>query len=194
MSRLLLFNKPYGVLSQFTTDGDHPTLAQFISVPGIYPAGRLDRDSEGLLLLTDDGALQHRIANPKHKTIKTYWAQVDGDMTDTALEQLRRGLVLKDGKTQPAHAQKLNEPSLWTRNPPIRFRANIPTSWIEISIREGRNRQVRRMTAAVGFPTLRLVRVAIGEWSLGEMQPGESNLVEVGKVPPHRQANKHKGA
>ena len=179
MAQLVLFNKPFGVLSQFTPEGGHPALAEYINIPEVYAAGRLDRDSEGLLLLTDDGALQNRIANPKHKLPKTYWAQVEKDIDDEALEELRRGVALKDGKTRPAKVRKIHEPDLWPRDPPIRYRASIPTSWIEITITEGRNRQVRRMTAAVGFPTLRLVRVSIGDWSLGDLLPGEYEVIEV---------------
>jgi 23S rRNA pseudouridine2457 synthase len=174
MSRVLLFNKPYGVICQFSRDGAHPTLADYIAVPEVYPAGRLDTDSEGLLLLTDDGKLQHRITDPKHKLPKTYWVQVEGVPDDAALAQLRRGIALKDGVTLPAEARAMEEPAgLWPRNPPVRFRQNIPTSWIALTIREGKNRQVRRMTAAVGFPTLRLVRYAIGEWTLEGLAPGQ---------------------
>jgi 23S rRNA pseudouridine2457 synthase len=173
MSRTLLFNKPYGVICQFSRDGMHPTLADYIAVPGVYPAGRLDTDSEGLLLLTDDGKLQHRIAEPKYKLPKTYWAQVEGIPDGVALQQLRRGVQLKDGMTLPADAQQMEEPpGLWLRDPPVRFRKNIPTSWIALTIREGKNRQVRRMTAAVGFPTLRLIRYAIGDWTLDGLAPG----------------------
>lgn len=173
MSRLVLFNKPYGVLCQFSDKDGRPVLADYIALPDVYPAGRLDHDSEGLLLLTDDGVLQHRISDPRWKQEKTYWVQVDGDMTEDALAALRKGVQLKDGLTLPAKAERINEPSLWERNPPVRFRAHIPTSWIALTISEGRNRQVRRMTAAVGFPTLRLVRVAIGPWQLDTLQPGE---------------------
>ncbi len=174
MSRLVLFNKPYGVLSQFTDQQQRPTLKPFFGDDRIYPAGRLDFDSEGLLLLTDDGLLQHRISDPRHKLPKTYLVQVDGAIDDIAIKQLRQGVALKDGLTRPAKAKKVTEPStLWPRNPPIRYRAAIPTSWLELTICEGKNRQVRRMTAAVGFPTLRLIRTQIGAWSLGELQPGE---------------------
>lgn len=164
---ILLFNKPYGVICQFSRDGGHPTLADYISRPGFYPAGRLDTDSEGLLVLTDDGKLQHRITDPRHKLSKTYWVQVEGMPDAAALEQLREGVRLKDGVTRPAEARLMEEPpGLWPRDPPIRFRQSIPTAWLELTIREGKNRQVRRMTAAVGFPTLRLIRFRVGEWTL----------------------------
>ncbi len=179
MSRLILLNKPYGVLTQFTDASQRATLADYIEIKGVYPAGRLDRDSEGLLLLTDDGQLQHRLANPKHKTWKRYWVEVEQIPDRQALEALQRGLQLKDGPTLPAQARLIDAPEIWPRDPPVRFRANIPTQWIEIEIREGRNRQVRRMTAAVGHPTLRLVRVAVGQWSLGDLQPGEWRQVEI---------------
>jgi len=169
---LILFNKPFNVLSQFTDKDGRRTLSQFIDVPEVRPAGRLDYDSEGLLLLTDDGALQTHIADPKHRLPKTYWVQVEGAPTDAALEPLRHGVQLNDGRTRPAAARLLPEPVLWPREPPIRFRRNIPTTWIELTLREGRNRQVRRMTAAIGFPTLRLVRVAIGPYALDDLQPG----------------------
>lgn len=175
---LILFNKPYGVLTQFTDAQQRSTLADYISVPGVYPAGRLDRDSEGLLLLTDDGALQHRLSDPRHKTWKSYWVQVEGEVDDGALARLRSGVELKTGRTRPAKVSALAPPEIWPRDPPVRYRAAIPTSWLEISLREGRNRQVRRMTAAVGFPTLRLIRVAIGEWRLDGLQPGEWRRAE----------------
>ena len=169
----VLFNKPYGVLSQFTSKDGAETLATYVDIPHIYAAGRLDKDSEGLLILTDDGALQNRIASPKHKMSKTYWVQVEGEPTDEALSALRAGVRLKDGLTKPAKVRRMEQPEVWPRVPPIRERKSIPTCWLELSIREGRNRQVRRMTASVGFPTLRLIRAAIGPWSLRTLQPGE---------------------
>lgn len=174
MSRLILFNKPYGVLSQFTPEGRWQGLRDYLALPGVYAAGRLDADSEGLLILTDDGALQSRIADPRHKLPKTYWVQVEGAPTDADLDPLRRGVDLGDFVTRPARARLIDEPAgLWSRNPPIRFRQAIPTSWIELAISEGKNRQVRRMTAKIGFPTLRLIRAAVGEWRLDALQPGE---------------------
>lgn len=174
MSRILLFNKPYGVICQFSRDGMHPTLADYIALPDFYPAGRLDTDSEGLLILTDDGVLQHRITDPKHKLPKTYWVQVEGVPDEAALEKLRRGIDLKDFVTSPADAQRMEEPArLWPRTPPVRVRKAILTSWLQLTIREGKNRQVRRMTAAVGLPTLRLIRYAIGDWSLEGLEPGQ---------------------
>jgi 23S rRNA pseudouridine2457 synthase len=174
MGRILLFNKPYGVICQFSRDGMHPTLADYIVLPDFYPAGRLDTDSEGLLVLTDDGKLQHRITDPKHKLPKTYWVQVEGVPEEAALEQLRSGVKLPEFTTQFAEAKVIDEPAhLWPRNPPIRERKNIPTSWIELTISEGKNRQVRRMTAAAGLPTLRLIRYRIGEWTLDGLEPGK---------------------
>lgn len=176
MPGLILFNKPCGVLSQFTDErqgAPRPTLAEFITAPGFYPAGRLDFDSEGLLILCDDGRTQARIADPRFKLAKTYWVQVEGEPDAGALEALRRGVRLKDGLTRPAVAQTMPEPSLWPRDPPIRVRKSIPDSWLRLTIHEGRNRQVRRMTAAVGYPTLRLVRWSIGEWTLDGLAPGQ---------------------
>jgi 23S rRNA pseudouridine2457 synthase len=171
--RLLRFNKPHGVLSQFTDAAARPTLADFVDVKGVYAAGRLDRDSEGLLLLTDDGELQAEIADPAHKLPKTYWVQVEGDVDHAALDQLRRGVTLRDGLTQPARVERIEPPAIWPRTPPVRVRQSIPDGWLEMTIAEGRNRQIRRMTAAVGHPTLRLVRVAIGPWRLGDLAPGQ---------------------
>lgn len=178
MSRVILFNKPFDVLSQFTDRGTEGsprrTLSDFIDVPGVYAAGRLDRDSEGLLLLTDDGKLQNRIANPKNKMSKCYWAQVEGQPSNEALDQLRQGVQLKDGLTRPAKVERIDEPAmLWPRIPPIRFRKNVPDSWIKLTITEGKNRQVRRMTAAVGHPTLRLIRYRIGAWTIDGIANGE---------------------
>jgi 23S rRNA pseudouridine2457 synthase len=174
----LLFNKPFQVLSQFSASGDKRTLADYIDVPGVYPAGRLDFDSEGLMLLTADGALQARIANPRFRRIKTYLVQVEGIPNQQALCQLASGVELKDGVTRPASVTMVDEPGwLWPRMPPIRVRKNIPTQWLRLGIGEGRNRQVRRMTAAVGHPTLRLVRIAIGDWSLDGLAPGEYRLL-----------------
>lgn len=186
MATLVLLNKPFGVLSQFTDSEGRTTLANYIDVAGVYPAGRLDYDSEGLLLLTDDGALQARIASPQNKMPKTYWVQVEGMVSDEAITQLQRGITLKDGPTRPAQARKIDEPALWPRTPPVRMRQSIPTSWLELTITEGRNRQVRRMTAAVGFPTLRLVRAAIGPWQLGDLLPGHWRTEFVHMPTPSR--------
>ena len=183
MARLILFNKPCGVLPQFTDRGiagsARATLSDYINVPGVYPAGRLDLDSEGLMLLTDDGALQARIADPKFKMAKTYLVQVEGDAGEGALANLRQGVVLKDGLTRPAEAERIDDPALWPRDPPIRVRQSIPDCWIKLTIREGRNRQVRRMTAAVGHPTLRLVRWAIGDWTVKGLAVGEWGEVSI---------------
>ena len=177
MARVILFNKPYDVLSQFTDKGTEGsprrTLSDFIDVPKVYPAGRLDRDSEGLMVLTDDGKLQAKISNPRHKMAKTYWVQVEGTPDEAALTALRKGVELKDGLTLPAKAHRMEAPEhLWPRTPPVRFRKSVPDCWIALTIREGRNRQVRRMTAAVGHPTLRLIRARIGDWSLDGLETG----------------------
>ena len=179
MARVILFNKPFQVLSQFTDEQGRATLADYLSAPGFRAAGRLDYDSEGLLLLTDDGALQQHIANPRHKRWKTYQVQVEGLVTDEALAQLRIGVELKDGRSLPARAKRISSPPIWPRTPPVRERKSVPDSWLELSIREGRNRQVRRMTAAVGYPTLRLVRIRVGDWSLQGMQPGEHRQLDI---------------
>jgi len=178
MSKIILFNKPFNVLSQFTDAGTvgstRKTLSEFIDVPGVYAAGRLDKDSEGLLVLTDDGRLQHQISDPKHKTAKTYWVHVEGEPTEEAIKALRDGVKLKDGKTAAAQVSQIDEPAdLWPRDPPVRFRKTVADSWLEITITEGRNRQVRRMTAAVGHPTLRLIRYRIGSWTIDDIPNGE---------------------
>ena len=187
MTRLILFNKPYGVLTQFTDKGmgnsegaPRANLSDYIKVPGVYPAGRLDRDSEGLLLLTDDGALQARIADPRFKMPKTYLVQVEGVPDRASLDRLRKGVQLKDGPTRPATVEAIDDPQLWPRDPPVRFRKTVPDSWLKLTIREGRNRQVRRMTAAVGHPTLRLVRWSIGEWTVEGLGLGEWREVGAG--------------
>lgn len=172
MSRLLLLNKPFGVLCQFTPEAGHRALKDFVPVRGVYPAGRLDTDSEGLVVLTDDGALQAAISDPRHKLEKEYWAQVEGRPGQDEIRALQRGVTLRDGPTLPAHAQLMSEPTLWPRDPPIRYRAAIPTAWLMLVLREGRNRQVRRMTAAVGLPCLRLVRWRVGSWNLEGLAPG----------------------
>ncbi len=177
MSRLLLFNKPYGVLSQFTGQSGDSTLADYIGHKRVYPAGRLDKDSEGLLLLTDDGKLQQQITDPAHKMAKTYWVQVEGLVARSQLVELAQGVELNDGISLPAQARPLDPYDLWPRIPPIRQRQHIPTSWLELIIKEGRNRQVRRMTAAVGLPTLRLIRVQIGPWQLRGLQPGQWRML-----------------
>lgn len=182
MARLILFNKPYDVLSQFTDRSmttPRRTLSDYIAISSVYPAGRLDRDSEGLLLLCDDGRLQARIADPWFKMAKTYLVQVEGEPEGAALDRLRQGLVLGDGPTMPAEAEHIDDPRLWPRDPPIRYRKSVPDCWLRLTIREGRNRQVRRMTAAIGHPTLRLIRWAVGEWSIAGLAPGEWTSLEV---------------
>jgi 23S rRNA pseudouridine2457 synthase len=191
MSRLILFNKPYGVLSQFTDKGTRAvraTLSSFIDLPGVYPAGRLDQDSEGLLLLTDDGRLQARIAEPKFKMPKTYLVQVEGAPEPASLEAIRRGILLKDGLTRPAEVERIAAPDLWPRNPPIRYRKTVPDCWLRLTIREGRNRQVRRMTAAIGHPTLRLVRWSIGGWTVEGIRPGSWREVQTRSTAHRRTA------
>lgn len=173
MSRLILFNKPYKVLTQFTDSGGRKTLADFINTKNIYPAGRLDYDSEGLIVLTDNGKVQHLISNPRHKIPKEYLVQVEGIPDEASLDKLRTGVLLNDGLTLPAEIKLISPPAIWERNEPIRNRKNIPDCWLSITIKEGRNRQVRRMTAHIGYPTLRLIRVKVGQWSLGSLQSGE---------------------
>ncbi len=193
MSRLILFNKPHGVICQFSPEGGKRTLKDFIDVPDVYAAGRLDTDSEGLLVLTDDGALQHRITDPCSKQPKTYLVQVEGEADEAALAALRAGgLDLGDFRTQPCEARRVPEPDwLWPRDPPVRFRKSVPTAWLEIVLREGKNRQVRRMTARVGLPTLRLVRTAIGPWSLEGLAPGQWRQEVVGRLPRSRPRVRH---
>ena len=179
MATVILLNKPFNVLCQFTDDQGRPTLADYISTKKVYPAGRLDFDSEGLVVLTNDGSLQHRISHPSAKLSKTYWAQVEGAIEDSDLEPLRKGINLKDGRCLPAKASVISPPDIWPRTPPVRERKQIPTSWINLTLSEGRNRQVRRMTAAIGYPTLRLIRVKVGEWSIENLAPGQSKQVKV---------------
>ena len=188
MSRVILFNKPYGVLTQFAAEGGRPTLADYIPVPRVYAAGRLDADSEGLVVLTDDGSLQARIADPQHKLAKLYRVQVEGEPTEEALQRLRAGVDLGDFLTRPCQARRIAEPEeLWQRSPPIRHRAAIPTSWLEFVLREGKNRQLRRMTARVGFPTLRLIRWAVGDWTLKGLAPGQWRELEISGQPDQKQ-------
>jgi 23S rRNA pseudouridine2457 synthase len=207
MPTLILFNKPFKVLSQFSPEKPQneqrqpeklldekvakETLANYIQQKNVYPAGRLDYDSEGLLLLTDDGPLQHHISHPDHKQPKTYWVQVEGEKNIQAIEQLRQGVTLKDGITQPALVEYIQEPALWQRTPPVRFRQSIPTHWLSITISEGRNRQVRRMTAAVGLPTLRLIRTRIGDWQIDDLLPGEYKIITVPTPPPSKPRSSH---
>ncbi|MBQ87109.1 MAG: pseudouridine synthase [Gammaproteobacteria bacterium] len=179
MARLVMFNKPFGVLSQFTPHASHPCLAEYIDQPGVYPAGRLDRDSEGLLLLTDNGKFQQRLSNPRYNKKKRYLVQVEREISDEALERLCLGVELNDGRTRPATATRVEAPNLWPRVPPIRVRQTVPTSWLSLTLQEGRNRQIRRMTAAVGYPTLRLVRVQIANWRLEGLQPGKWVLTTI---------------
>jgi len=190
MSQIYLLHKPYHVLCQFTDDQARSTLADHLDVREVYPAGRLDYDSEGLLLLTDDGTLIHRISDPRHKLPKQYWVQVEGEPDETALKALREGVILKDGPTRPAKVRRLTEPEPPPRDPPVRYRESIPTTWLAIELREGRNRQVRRMTAHVGHPTLRLIRVAIGSWRLDGLQPGDWRRETINVSPtPSRHAS-----
>lgn len=191
MSDVYLLNKPFNVLSTFTDTQGRQTLANFINIPNIYAAGRLDFDSEGLMILTADGAIQHRLANPKFKLSKRYWVQVEGEVSDIALTQLETGISLKDGQTRPAKAKRIDAPDIWERSVPIRQRQNQPTSWIELEITEGRNRQVRRMTAATGFPTLRLIRVAIGSWSIEGLAPGEWRVEQINVPTSGNTGSKH---
>jgi 23S rRNA pseudouridine2457 synthase len=174
MSRVIIFNKPFGTVCRFGQEDGRPTLGDWLDIPRVYPAGRLDRDSEGLVVLTDDGRLAHRITHPKRKLGKTYWVQVEGAPDTAALTALREGVRLREATTRKARARTMDPPaSLWERDPPIRYRADVPTTWLELELQEGRNRQVRRMTAAVGHPTLRLIRIAVGPWVIGALQPGE---------------------
>lgn len=198
MRRIVLFNKPFDVLSQFTDKGTEGTtrrtLSNFIEIPGVYPAGRLDRDSEGLMVLTDDGKLQAQISDPKFGKKKTYWVQVEGIPNETAIDALRKGVQLKDGKTKPTGARLIDPPNdLWERDPPIRVRKSVPDCWLELILSEGRNRQVRRMTAAIGHPTLRLIRVSVAEWSLDGLQPGEYREIQLPGTPPPKSRKTRRG-
>ncbi len=193
MAKLILLNKPFQVMPQFTDEQGRTTLANYVTTKGVYAAGRLDYDSEGLMLLTDNGQLQHQIANPKKKMTKRYWVQVEGDVDDVRLNELRKGIVLKDGPCRPAKVEIIQEPkNLWPRTPPIRERASIPTTWLSISISEGRNRQVRRMTAAIGYPTLRLIRYSIGDWALESLAPGDTKLLEVNMPAPRKPVHRRR--
>lgn len=192
MSNIILFNKPFQVLSQFTDTQNRGTLADYLDAPGYKAAGRLDYDSEGLLVLTDDGRLQQQIANPEYKLWKTYLVQVEGTITEDALAKLRKGVTLKDGLTLPGKARAMAPPVIWSRTPPVRVRKTVPDSWLELSIREGRNRQVRRMTAAVGHPTLRLVRTAVGQWQLDPMEPGAWRQESVQLAPPRDKSRRNR--
>lgn len=192
MAGIILFNKPFQVLSQFTDERGRQTLSNYLAAPGFRVAGRLDYDSEGLLVLTDDGGLQQQIANPRHKAWKTYQVQVEGLVSDAALQQLSAGVQLRDGVTLPARARRIDTPALWPRDPPVRERKTVADCWLELSIREGRNRQVRRMTAAVGYPTLRLVRTRIGDWSLAALQPGEHRLLDIHMPQPRHPGQRDK--
>ncbi|MBV35397.1 MAG: pseudouridine synthase [Rickettsiales bacterium] len=191
MSQLVLFNKPFNTLCQFTGEPGDSTLADYIDIQKVYPAGRLDKDSEGLLLLTDDGQLQHQIANPKNKMAKTYWVQVEGAPTNDDLEPLRHGVTIQKYKTKPAKAEIMQAPNVWPRNPPVRERKNVPDTWLKLTIREGKNRQVRRMTAAIGFPTLRLIRAQIGPWSLDDLSPGEYQVIKVESPSKNKSQSPH---
>ena len=175
---IILFNKPFGVISQFSHHDTHPTLKKFINIPNVYPAGRLDTDSEGLLILTDDGKVQHEISSPNSNKYKGYWVQVEGEINEKALKKLMEGVVIKDYKTKPALVNLIDEPKIWERSKPIRFRKNIPTSWINVEIVEGKNRQVRKMTASVGYPTLRIIRHKIDMFFLDDLQPGEYKVLK----------------
>ncbi|HAT6955349.1 TPA: pseudouridine synthase [Legionella pneumophila] len=192
MPQLILFNKPYGILTQFTGELPEQTLSAFITFPGFYAAGRLDKQSEGLLILTDDGKLQHRLTHPKFDKKKYYWVQVEGTPTDNDLQPLRKGLAIKDITFLPAEARLIAEPKIWPRIPPIRERKNIPTTWLEIILREGKNHQIRKMTAAIGFPTLRLIRHRIGDWQLDELKPGEYKLINLANDKQNESTRKNR--
>ncbi|MFA7553228.1 MAG: pseudouridine synthase [Spongiibacteraceae bacterium] len=194
MAKIILLNKPFNVLCQFTDADGRSTLADFVTLENVYPAGRLDYDSEGLVILTDDGKIQHQISHPKAKLSKTYWVEIEGEPREEQLDALRKGAQLNDGPCRPAKVKTMPTPAIWARTPPVRIRKNKPTSWLEIVISEGRNRQVRRMTASIGFPTLRLIRVAIGEWSIGQLQPGQTERITVhsAAAPARKQPQRSK--